>query len=230
MKIAVIGTGIVGQTLAAKLHSLGHEVMIGTRNMADALARTENDRYGNPGFGEWYKKNNGIKLGTIAEAAAFGEILINATPGADSVHTFRNAKAADLSGKIILDLANPLDFSQGMPPRLIPALSNDNSLGEELQKAFPGARVVKTLNTMWCGLMVNPAMIGGGDHTNFVCGNDKDAKDRVKSLLREFGWQESSLLDLGDISASRGTEAVLPIWLRLMMTKQTAAFNFNIIG
>ena len=229
MKIAIIGTGSVGQTLAAKFFSIGHEVMVGTRNVQESLARTEKDRYGYPGFGEWIKMNPGIRVGTIAEAAAFGEILVNATMGAGSVKAFQSAHAHDLEGKIIMDIANPLDFSQGMP-QLIPGLSNTNSLGEEMQKAFPKAKVVKTFNTMWCGLMVDPGMVGNGEHVNFLCGNDPDAKARVRSLQHEMGWKDVSIIDLGDITASRGTEGVLPLWIRLMNLKQTAAFNFKILG
>ncbi len=230
MRIAVFGTGAVGQTLSAKLKSLNHEVVIGTRNVEETLARTEKDRYGNPGFSEWFKSQSGIALDTFSSAAAGADVIINATQGAVSIDIFKSVNPDNLENKIVIDIANPLDFSKGMPPGLIPELSNFNSLGEELQKSFPRARIVKTLNTMWCGLMVNPGMIGNGEHINFLCGNDQDAKDRVKSLLKEFGWKEENLIDLGDITASRGTEAVLPLWLRLMMTKQTAAFNFKVVG
>ena len=129
-----------------------------------------------------------------------------------------------------MDIANPLDFSKGMPPSLIPALSNTNSLGEEIQKSFPSAIVVKTLNTMWCGLMVNPVMINNGDHTNFICGNDAEGKQKVKALLSEFGWKNENILDLGDISSARGTEAVLPIWLRIWNATQNGAFNVKVVS
>jgi 8-hydroxy-5-deazaflavin:NADPH oxidoreductase len=230
MKTAIIGTGAVGQTFASKLIILGHDVMMGTRNVAEKLASTERDGYGNPPFSEWHALNKNVKLGTIAEAAAFGEIILNVTQGANSINALKLADAKHLSGKILIDIANPLDFSQGMPPCLIPALSNTNSLGEEIQKTFPDAKVVKTLNTMWCGLMVNPAMIGGGDHDNFICGNDPDAKNQVKSLLYEFGWKSENILDLGDITSARGTEAVLPIWLRIWGATQNGAFNFKIVS
>ena len=117
--------------------------------------------------------------------------------------------------RVIADVANPLDFSKGMPPSLIPSLSNTNSLGEEIQKTFPLAKVVKTLNTMWCGLMVNPVMIQSGNHTNFICGNDAEAKQKLIDLLKEFGWKNENILHMGDISNARGTESVLPIWLRI---------------
>ena len=230
MKIAVIGTGSVGQTFASRLVSLGHEIMIGTRNVADKLAATSKDMYGNPSFSEWHTANKDVQLGTFAEAAAFGEIILNVTQGGNSIHALKLAEAKNLDGKILVDIANPLDFSKGMPPSLIPELSNTNSLGEEIQKTFPGAKVVKTLNTMWAGLMVNPNMIGGGDHTAFICGNDAEAKKSVKSLMNEFGWKNENILDLGDISSSRGTEAVLPIWLRIWSATQNGAFNFKVVS
>lgn len=230
MKIAVIGTGTVGQTFASKLISLGHEVMMGTRNVADKLAATARDMYGNPPFSEWHAANKSVQLGTFAEAAAFGDIILNVTQGGNSINALTLAGAKNLDGKILVDIANPLDFSKGTPPVLLPHLSNTNSLGEEIQKTFPGAKVVKTLNTMWAGLMVNPNMIGGGDHTAFICGNDAEAKTKAKSLMNEFGWRNENILDLGDITAARGTEAVLPVWLRIWSATQNGAFNLKVVS
>lgn len=230
MKIAVIGTGNVGQTIAARLSGLGHEVMIGTRNVQEKLNSTQKDGYGNPPFAEWHKANEVIKLGSFSEAAAFGELVVNATQGGGSINALKQAGSENLKGKVILDIANPLDFSKGMPPSLIPELSNTNSLGEEIQKTFPDSKVVKTLNTMWCGLMVNPGMINQGDHTNFICGNDAGAKTQVKEILNGFGWKNEMILDLGDISSARGTEAVLPIWLRIWGATQNGAFNFKVVS
>ena len=230
MKIAVIGTGTVGQTFASKLISLGHEVMMGTRNVATKLAGTEKDMYGNPPFKEWHAANKSVQVGTFAEAAAFGEIILNVTQGGNSIAALKLAEAKNLEGKVIVDIANPLDYSKGMPPVLLAELSNTNSLGEEIQKTFPGAKVVKTLNTMWAGLMVNPNMIGGGDHTAFICGNDAEAKTKVKTWLNEFGWRNENILDLGDITSSRGTEAVLPVWLRIWSATQNGAFNLKVVS
>lgn len=230
MKIGVIGTGTVGQTFASRLTSLGHEVMMGTRNPEAKLAATEKDMYGNPPFSEWHAANKSVGLGTFAEAAAFGEIVLNVTQGGNSINALKEAGTKNLEGKVLVDIANPLDFSKGMPPVLLPELSNTNSLGEEIQKIFPGAKVVKTLNTMWAGLMVNPNMIGGGDHTAFICGNDAAAKSKVKSLMNEFGWRNENILDLGDISASRGTEAILPVWLRIWSATQNGAFNIKVVS
>jgi 8-hydroxy-5-deazaflavin:NADPH oxidoreductase len=230
MNIAVLGTGSVGQTLSAKLLELGHKVVMGTRNVAEAQSRNARDGYGNPGIGEWIKSNPGIKLATFADAIAFGQLIINATQGGKSLAALKSGHPGDLDGKIIVDIANPLDFSKGMPPVLMPELCNTTSLGEEIQKAFPQSHVVKTLNTMWCGLMVNPAMIGGGDHQNFLSGNNPEAKDEVRKLLNQFGWKEEKLIDLGDITCSRGTELLLPLWLRVMSVKQSGAFNFKVVG
>jgi hypothetical protein len=230
MNIAVLGTGSVGQTLAAKLLELGHKVMMGTRNVADAQTKTAKDGYGNPGIGEWIKSNPGVKLATFADAIAFGQLIVNATQGGKSIEALKAGTSGSLDGKIIVDIANPLDFSRGMPPVLMPELCNTNSLGEEIQKTFPQSHVVKTLNTMWSGLMVNPAMIGGGDHNNFLCGNNPEAKMEVKKLLNQFGWKDEKLIDLGDITSSRGTELILPLWLRVMSVRQNVAFNFKVAG
>ena len=127
-----------------------------------------------------------------------------------------------------MDVANPLDFSNGMPPIL--SIVNTNSLGEEIQKTFPKANVVKALNTMWCGLMVNPFMINGGDHNTFICGNDSDAKDKVKEFLKSFGWSETNILDLGDITKSRGLEMYLPVWLSIYGATKSGAFNIKIVS
>jgi predicted dinucleotide-binding enzyme len=217
MKIAVFGTGMVGDTIGSRLIELGHQVMMGSRSASNEKA-----------VAFVAKHKAGASAGTYADAAAFAELIFNCTKGDGSIEALKAAGNA-VDGKVIIDVSNPLDFSKGMPPGLIPSLSNTHSLGEEIQKTFPQAKVVKTLNTMWCGLMVNPAIIGGGDHTNFICGNDAGAKEKVKSLLREFGWKDTNLLDLGDISAARGTEMYLPLWLRVWGATQNGAFNIRIV-
>lgn len=218
MKIAVFGTGMVGDTIGSKLVELGHEVMMGSRSATNEKALA---------FAAKHKEK--AHAGTYADAARFGELVFNCTKGEGSVEALKAGGPA-LDGKIIIDISNPLDFSKGMPPSLIPSLSNTYSLGEEIQKTLPNAKVVKTLNTMWCGLMVNPNMIGGGNHTNFICGNDADAKAAVKKLLNQFGWKDENMLDLGDITNARGTESVLPIWLRVWGATQNGAFNFKIVS
>lgn len=229
MKIGIIGTGTVGRTIASKLTELNHDVMMGTRNVSDKLAATAKDNYGNPPFSEWHKKNSKVKLGSFTEAAAFGETVFNATNGASSITALIMAGTKNLSGKVLVDIANPLDFSKGMPPSLLPGLNNTNSLAEEIQKTFPETRVVKTLNTMWSGLMIDPGMIGGGDHINFICGNDEEAKAKVKKILYDFGWKEKNILDLGDITGARTTEAFVPLWVRISGVLNSGAFNFRIV-
>lgn len=215
MKIAVFGTGSVGETLGSKLIELGHDVMMGSRTATNEKALA------------WVKKAGAkASTGTFADAAKFGEMVINATLGAGTIEAFKMAGADHTAGKVIVDLSNPLDFSRGMPPSLF--LSNTDSLGEALQREFPKARVVKALNTMWCGLMVNPRLLPES-HNTFVAGNDAAAKDTVKKLLASFGWKPEEVLDVGDITAARATESVLPIWLRLYGTMKSGAFNFKVV-
>lgn len=217
MKIAVFGTGMVGDTIGSKLIELGHSVMMGSRTIDNEKANA------------FVAKNNGKgKNGSYADAAAFGEIIFNCTAGMGSIEALKMAGEKNLNGKIIVDIANPLDFSKGMPPSL--SITNTNSLGEEIQKAFPEARVVKTLNTMWCGLMVNPMMINGGEHNVFMCGNEAGAKDEVKKILKSFGWAEKNILDLGDITRARGTEMYLPLWLSIYGATNNGAFNIQIVS
>jgi 8-hydroxy-5-deazaflavin:NADPH oxidoreductase len=226
MKIAVLGTGSVGQALAGKLAELGHDVVIGTRDVAATQARTQPDGWGNPGIGTWLTANPSIQLLPYAEAAAFSDgLIIHAMNGGAAVESLQQAGAANLAGKVLLDITNPLDFSKGFPPSLF--VSNTDSLGEQIQAAFPDLRVVKSLNTMSNPVMINPAVIPG-DHTVFVNGNDADAKEVVKSVLRSFGWADANIYDLGGITASRGVEMILPIWVRIYGQEKTPFFNFNV--
>ena len=224
MKVGVFGTGMVGRTLGAKLVLLGHDVMLGTRDVAKTRESKEAGPMGNAPFSEWHRKNSGIKLGTFAQAASHGEILVNATSGSGSLKALGQAGTANLQGKVLVDIANPLDFSKGMPPTL--TVCNTDSLGEQIQRAFPDAKVVKALNTMNASVMVNPGQVAAADHSVFVAGNDAGAKASVTGLLKSFGWKD--VIDLGDISAARGAEMILPIWLRLMGALQTPMFNFRI--
>jgi hypothetical protein len=225
MRVGVLGTGGVGQTLAAKITSLGHEVMVGTRDVQAALARTDAG-WGAQVLSEWHADHPDVKLGTFAEAAAHGEIVFNATAGMASLDALRAAGAENLKGKILVDVANPLDFSQGMPPTL--SVCNTDSLGEQIQRAFPGAKVVKSLNTVSMGLMVDPDQVAGGDHHIFLSGNDEGAKKEVTRLLQEwFGWK--NVLDLGDITSARGPEMLLALWLRLMGTLQTPTATIKVV-
>jgi 8-hydroxy-5-deazaflavin:NADPH oxidoreductase len=227
MKIAILGTGNVGQTFASKFVELGHEVMLGTRNVEATLSRKATDNYGSLPFGEWHSQNEKVQLGTFAETVAFGEIVLNALQGAITISTLKSVTPSSFEGKIVIDISNPLDFSKGFPPTLSEGLNNDNSLGEEIQKTLPKAKVVKTLNTMYSGLMINPRALGE-DSTVFMSGNDADAKAKVKEILASFGWKESEILDLGNITTARGTESLLPVWLRIFGATQNGFFNFKV--
>ncbi|HPM93034.1 MAG TPA: NAD(P)-binding domain-containing protein [Bacteroidales bacterium] len=218
MKIAVLGTGMVGEAIGSKLIELGHSVRMGSRTATNEKALA------------FVAKHPGGKAsaGTFAGAAAFGEVIFNCTKGTESMNILRSAGIENLDGKVLVDVANPLDFSNGMPPSL--SVCNTDSLGEQIQREFPGVKVVKSLNTMWCGLMVNPGMLNGGDHHVFMSGNDAGAKAVVSGLLQSFGWRSENIIDLGDITTARGTEMMLPVWLSLFMAKNHGAFNIRIVG
>jgi predicted dinucleotide-binding enzyme len=224
MKIAVLGTGMVGQTIAARLAGLGHEVTVGTRDPQGTLARTEPDGMGNPAYPVWAAAHPEVRLATFADAAAGAELVVNATSGHGALPALEAAGADNLAGKVLLDISNPLDFSRGFPPTLF--VKDTDSLGEQVQRAFPDALVVKTLNTLNADLMVDPASLGEPSSV-FVSGNDETAKATVTELLTSFG--HTDVIDLGDISTARGTEMLLPVWLRLMGALGTAAFNFRIV-
>jgi 8-hydroxy-5-deazaflavin:NADPH oxidoreductase len=214
MRIGMLGTGMVGRTIGAKLVALGHEARMGSRSAGGESARAWAEEAG-----------DGASEGTFADAAGFGGIVFNCTAGGASLDALDAAGADNLDGKVLVDVANPLDFSAGMPPTL--SVCNGDSLGESIQRAHPGARVVKTLNTMNCEVMADPEM-AGGDHVVFVCGDDDGAKAEVARLLGEIGWSDDRIVDLGDISAARGTEMYLPLWLRMMGSLGTPHFNISI--
>ena len=226
MKIGIFGTGIVGQTLAGALVAKGHDVMIGTRDPKTTMERESASGATRTPFRDWHSSHSSVKLGTFTEAARFGDVLINATSGSGAVPAVEGAGAEALGDKILLDLSNPLDFSKGFPPTL--TVHNTDSLAEQQQRGFPRVRVVKTLNTTTAALMVNPAAVGGGDHTMFVAGNDAEAKAKVKGWLGEwFGWRD--VIDLGDVTNARGMEMLLPLWVRLYGELGSPMFNFKIV-
>jgi predicted dinucleotide-binding enzyme len=201
MRIGVLGTGVVGTTIATKLRELGHDVQIGSRSASDDAV-------------------------PFADAAAHGELVFNCTAGTASLDALGAAGEENLSGKVLVDVANPLDFSQGMPPRL--SVCNEDSLGEQIQRKFPEAKVVKALNTVNAAVMVDPARVPG-EHDLFVCGNDEVAKTRASEILQSFGWPADRIRDLGDITAARGTEMYLPLWLRIMGMAGSPDFNIRVV-
>ena len=224
MKAAVLGTGMVGRIVAARLAELGHAVTLGTRDPEVTLARSEADAMGTPPFAAWANQHPAIKVAGFADAAVGAELIVNATNGGASLEVLAQAGPENLDGKIILDIANPLDFSNGMPPTLF--VKDTDSLGEQIQRAFPGARVVKSLNTMNADLMARPGQLADPG-TVFVSGNDAEAKAIVSGLLQDFGHQD--VIDLGDITTARGTEMLLPVWLRLWGALGKPTFNFKIV-
>jgi 8-hydroxy-5-deazaflavin:NADPH oxidoreductase len=227
VKIAVLGTGVVGRTLSGKLAELGHETVVGTRDPGALLARTDPDAMGNPPFCQWHDEHPAVRIAPFSEAAAHGELIFNATSGVGSMEALRQADGDNLANKIIVDVANPLDFSRGMPPSL--SVCNTDSLAEEIQRTFPSARVVKSLNTVTALLMVDAGLVDGGEHTMFVSGNDAGAKAKVATILRDwFGWKH--VLDLGDITGARAMEMYLPLWLRTLSLRGNPMFNIAVVG
>jgi len=226
MNIGILGTGMVGQSLAGTLFDRGHAVVIGTRSVSATLANSNPTSNGLPPYSVWHKHYPQVRLATFAEAAAHGELVLNCTSGVVALEALRMAGEKNLNGKILIDISNPLDFSKGMPPSL--SVCNTDSLGEQIQRAFPNVKVVKTLNTTNAFVMVNPAAVPG-DHNLFLSGNDEGAKAQVKNLLTTLGWKESNILDLGDITTARGTEQLLPIWIRLFTRLQNPMFNFHVV-
>jgi predicted dinucleotide-binding enzyme len=202
VKIGVLGTGVVGKTIATKLRELGHDVQIGSRSAGEDAV-------------------------PFPDAAAHGELVFNCTGGMVSLEALAAAGAENLAGKVLVDLANPLDFSKGMPPTL--SVCNDESLGEQIQRAFPETKVVKALNTVNASVMVDPGSVPG-EHDLFMCGDDDDAKAQVSSaILQSFGWPAERIHDLGDITGARATEMYLPLWLRLMGSVGGPTFNIKVV-
>ncbi|HUQ62348.1 MAG TPA: NAD(P)-binding domain-containing protein [Acidimicrobiales bacterium] len=215
MKIGVLGTGGVGQTLATALVAHGHEVKMGSRQAGNVKAVAWAEGAG-----------DSASEGSFRDAAAFADLVVNATAGAASLDALESAGTENLAGKVILDVSNPLDFSKGFPPSL--TVCNTDSVAEQLQRAFPDARVVKSLNTMNCDVMVEPSLVPGS-HNVFLAGNDDGAKAEIKALLEGFGWPSDDILDLGDATAARGMEMYVPFWVRLFGTAGTGHFNIKLV-
>jgi 8-hydroxy-5-deazaflavin:NADPH oxidoreductase len=214
MKIAILGTGSVGVTIGNKLVQLGHEVRMGSRTATNEKGLA------------WVKAaGDKASLGTFADAAEFGELAFNLTSGSGSIPALE-AAAAGLEGKLVIDVANPLDFSQGFPPSLF--TGNTDSLGEQAQRALPSSKVVKALNTITAQVMVDAKRVAGGEHDALICGNDAQAKAQVTTILKDwFGWVH--VVDLGDISKARGLESYLALWVRLYGALGTGDFNIKIM-
>ena len=222
MRIAVVGTGVVGRALAGRLAGLGHDVVVGTRDPAATLARTEPDVQGTPPYAQWQGQHADVSLVSLLEAGAHAELLVNATAGTASAAALAAAGVGDKDGLVVLDVANPLVFTAAGPAL---SVANTDSLAETLQRAFPRARVVKSLNTMNAQVMVDPDRVPG-EHVVFVAGDDGEAKATVSGLLGELGWPEGRVVDLGGLAAARGLEGFLLIWLSIAQAYGT--FDLNI--
>jgi predicted dinucleotide-binding enzyme len=215
MRIAVLGTGVVGTTLGTALVRGGHEVRLGSRTA------------GNEKSVAWVAETGeGASEGTFADAAAWAEIVVNATGGLVSLDALTAAGADNLAGKAVLDISNPLDFSGGFPPTV--TQPDGRSIGEQLQAAFPTAKVVKTLNTMTAAVMTDPRSLGGS-HSVFVAGDSAEAKELTAVLLQGFGWTKDEIVDVGAITAARGLELYLPLWLSLLGSLGSPTFNVHVV-
>jgi len=213
MRIAVLGTGLVGETLASRLVEVGHEVRMGSRTANNEKAAAWAAKAG-PKAGH----------GTFAVVAAWAEVIVSAVHGEATLAALQSVGAEHLAGKVVVDVANRLDFGKGMPP--VSLARDGDSLAEQIQREFPRARVVKSLNTMNTRIMVHPELVPG-EHDVFLSGNDAAAKQVVRGLLRQFGWPDASILDLGDVTTARGPENMMPMWVRVWGAFGNAPFNVH---
>lgn len=218
MNVGILGTGVVGEAIATALINKGHNVTMGSRTAGGEKART------------WVKKaGKGALEGTFDDAARFGDIIFICLNGEYTLDALRNIDNNNVLHKIVIDLTNPLDFTQGMPPRILEDF-RIVSLGERVQEALPGAFVVKTLNTINYNLMVDARKVANGSHSLFLSGNDMEAKNKVKHFLVDnFHWKPDGLLDLGGIETARTVEAIVPFWVLVWRSLGTPLFNFKIV-
>ena len=219
MKIGILGTGSVGQTIGRALIAKGHEVMMGSRSLTNEKANA-------------WAVANGANAGNgmFEDAAKFGELIFICLNGNITSDALQQAGPDNFAGKVVIDVTNPLDFSSGMPPSLLEKYCNIYSLGEEVQKLLPTAKVVKGLNTVTANLMVNAQLVNNGNHNLFICGNDADAKNTVRQFLSDnFQWKAEHILDFGDIKSARLTEAIVPFWVGAMQVVGTPMFNYQIV-
>lgn len=224
MRVTVLGTGDVGRYLAARLDEVGHQVVVGTRDVEATLARPADGE--TQAFAAWLEDHEAIELAPFAQAASGADLVVNATAGVNSLEVLAAVDPVDLDGVVLLDVANPLDFSAGFPPTL--SVLNDDSLGERIQRAHPNTHVVKALNTVAHEVMVDPGLLDG-PHEVFVAGDDPASKQVVTEVLASFGWPPASVLDLGPLRAARGAEMYLPLWLSLMQSLGTRLFNVHVV-
>lgn len=218
MNIGVLGTGTVGEAIASALIDKKHHVKMGSRTASNEKASA------------WVKKaGKNASQGTFDDAAAFGDLLFLCLNGEYAMDAVQSIQLNHVKEKIVIDLTNPLDFSHGMPPTILDEYSIV-SLGEKIQQELSTAYVVKTLNTVNYKLMIDATIVNNGDHHLFVCGNNADAKNKVKHFLVDnFHWKPHHFVDVGDIKSARTVEAIVPFWVTVMQALQTPLFNFKIV-
>ena len=217
MLIAVLGTGMVGRAIAGRLLEVGHDVVMGTRD-PDATRGRDDDT------SAWLADHADVELASFSEVGGDAEVVINASNGLAALDILAQVGSAALAGKVLVDISNPLDFSGGFPPTL--AVKDTDSLGEQIQRAYPDTFVVKTLNTMNASVMADPGRLGEPS-TVFVSGDDADAKAVVTELLESLG--HTDVLDLGGLETARGAEMYVALWIRTWQSLGTLDFNIKVV-
>jgi 8-hydroxy-5-deazaflavin:NADPH oxidoreductase len=215
MRITVLGTGAVGRAIAGRLDELGHDVTMATRDPATTATRDDHVA--------WADGHPGVRLAAFAGSADDADLVVNALGGDISLGVLAEV-GAGLDGRVLVDVSNPLDHSHGFPPRLF--VKDDDSLAEQVQRAHPAARVVKTLNTMNNALMVDPTGLGE-DTSVFVSADDPGAKAVVTDLLRSLG--HADVIDLGGLETARGPEMFLALWVRVAVALGGSDFNIKVV-
>lgn len=213
MRVGILGSGPVGQTLGRGFAEHHHDVMLGSRTP---------DR---PELQKWKQTAGGkVSLGTFADAARHGELVVICSLGTAALEVLDHARPANLRGKVLIDTTNALDLSKGMPPGLFTGPAD--SLGERIQKKLPQAKVVKCFNIVPNPVMTHPT-ISGDRPTMMIAGNDRAAKEQVTAVLREFGW--SGAIDLGGIEEARWLEALVPLWVRVAVQLDNSNIAFKVL-
>jgi predicted dinucleotide-binding enzyme len=211
MKVGILGSGVVAQTLAGGFIRHGHEPMLGTREPSK--------------LGEWLAANPKGKVGSFADAAEFGELIVLAVKGTVAVEALRAAGANRIGDKTVIDATNPIKDEPPVNGVLAFFTSHSESLMELLQKEFPRARLVKAFNSVGSGRMVNP-QFAGGPPTMFICGNDAQAKKAVSKLLDQFGW---AVADMGLVEAARAIEPLCMLWCILGFRNNQWSHAFKLL-
>lgn len=212
MKVGILGSGEVGRVLGKGFAELGYVVKIGTRNQSHSKVR------------EWLESTGPkTSVGSLAEAAGFGNLLILATAWSGTENVIRLANPANFGKKVVIDVTNPLELADDGPPRL--ALGHKDSGGEQVQRWLPRARVVKAFNIIGNQHMIRPNFPGGPPDM-FICGNDPEAKQQVSELISTFGWV---VVDIGGIEGSRYLEPLAMLWMTILLQSGSCNHAFKLL-